>query len=367
MIRPFGKTVALGLAVHSVLHLFCFAGPSSAELSDPLINVSANSTLAHYSPKKQVSGAFKVQSSEALYPLLTRLGADFQRFQPKVNIDVKKGSPQAVSEFLQPPLSKTGKIMMIDDRASSFQLLAATHQLSDAETTEFADQHGYEPTGVPVAVDAVALYVHRDNPLPGLTLDQVDAIFSSTRRRGAKTAISQWGQLGLVDGWRDRPIQLYGRERQSEARAFVKEYGLAGGEFKSEIHEDHGAASVVFDVSRDSTGIGYSAIGLHTSNVRTVPIAEKEGVPYVSPSRETVADQTYPLQHVLYLYFDKSPKTPLPDAVQEFLTFILSQEGEAIVKKAGFFPVPLAQVQNSVIALGLSTGQIASMASQRVQ
>jgi len=358
------KISVLALVLLSPLYL---AARSWAEMSDPFAAISANPTVAHYSPKKQVSGAFKVQSSDSLYPLFTRLSIDFQQFQPKVSIHVKKGNAKAVGEFLQPPLSRQatgswpGKIMMIDDRPSSFELLATTHQLTNAETKEFVTQHGYEPTAVPMAVEAVALYVHKDNPLPGVTLDQVDAIFSSTRKRGTKADISQWGQLVSADSWKDRSIQLYGRERQSVARAFVKEYGLAGGEFKSEIHEDHGAASVVFDVSRNPMGIGYSAIGLHTSNVRTVPIAEKDGMPFVLPTRETVADQTYPLQHALYLYFDKTPTTPLPDAVREFLSFIISREGEDAILKAGLFPLPPTQAENRAIAFGVPTGQASSM------
>ena len=356
MIRPFWKTIAFGFVVQSALHLVCFAEPSLAELIDPFTVGGTNSELVHYSSKKQVAGAFKVQSSDALYPLLTRLSADFQRFQPKVNIDVKKGSPKAVSEFLQPPLSRRatgswpGQIMMIDDRGSSFQLLATTHQLSDAEVKEFVAQHGYEPTAVPVAVDAVALYVHKDNPLPGLTLDQVDALFSSTRKRGFKTAISQWGELGLADNWREAPIQLHGRDRRSEARATFQEHGLSGGEFKSDVQEHPGAATVVFNIDRNPLGIGYSGLGLHASNVRAVPIAEKDGMPFVSPSRETVADQTYPLQHALYLYFDKNPKSAMPEAVQEFLSFVMSREGEETIVKARMFPLPPSQARNRAVA-----------------
>lgn len=347
MTQPLFKTGVLGLVLFSPL---CLTEHSLAEHSDPFATVSVNSTLANYSPKKQVSGAFKVQSSESLYPLLTRLSADFQRFQPKVNIDVKKGSPKAVSEFLQPPLSKTGKIMMIDDRGSSFQLLATTHQLSDAEVKEFVAQHGYEPTAVPIAIDAVALYVHKDNPLPGLTLDQVDALFSSTRKRGLKTAISQWGQLGLADGWKEASIQLHGRDRRSEVRATFQEHGLSGGEFKSGVQEHPGAATVVFNIDRDPMGIGYSGLGLHASNVRAVPIAEKDGMPFVSPSHETVADQTYPLQHALYLYFDKNPKSAMPEAVQEFLSFVMSREGEEAIVKARMFPLPPSQARSRAVA-----------------
>ncbi len=358
MISPFWRTSVLGLVM---LSLVFHAERSSAELSDPLAVANMNATLAHYTPKKQVSGAFKIQSAEALHPLLTRLSIDFQRFQPKVTIDVKKGGGKAVAEFLHPPLRKTGKIMMMDDRASSFQLLITPHQLSDSEVKEFVVQHGYEPTVMPVAVDAIALYVHRDNPLPGLTLDQVDAMFSSTRKRGAKTAISQWGQLGLGEGWKGAGIQLYGRDRRSEARATFQEQGLNGGEFKPEIQEDLGAASVVLSVDRNPMGIGYSGLGLHSSNVRALPIAEKDGMPFVLPTRETVADQTYPLRHALYLYFDKAPKTPLPDGVQEFLTFIVSQEGEATGMKAGLFPLHPTQAESRAVALGVSTRGPSSM------
>lgn len=359
--RQSWKTFFIGYTLLSVFHLVYFVERSSAEHSDPLTTLTVNSTLAQYSPKKHISGAFKIQSSEALYPLLTRLTIDFQRLQPKVNIDVKKGTAKAVAEFLQPPLSKTGKIMMVDDRVTSFQLLATTHQLSDTELKEFVAQHGYEPTVLPVAVDAIALYVHKDNPLPGLTLSQIDALFSSTRKRGAKVALSHWGQLGLADDWSDRPIRLYGRERQSEASAFVKEFGLAGGEFRSEVHEEHGAASVAVDVSRDLIGIGYSALGLHASNVRAVPIAEKDGMSFVLPTRETVADQTYPLQHTLYLYFDKAPAASLPDAVHEFLTFLMSREGEDALLRAGLFPLHPSQIENRAIAFDVPAGRTMSV------
>ena len=362
MMRSIRTTVAIGLALQSMLQLLCLTERSSAEQIDPFATVQEKSTLVRYSGQTQVSGAFKIQSSEALHPLLARLAAEFHSLQPKVSIDVKRGSSsKAIAEFLQPPLSKTGKILMVDDRAASFQLVATSHQLSESEMKEFVGQHGYEPTVVPIAVDAVAVYVHKDNPLPGLTLAQVDAMFSSTRKRGSKSDISQWGQLGLADGWKEVPIQLYGRDRRSGARAIFQEQGLAGGEFKPGIHEGPGAASVVFDVSRDPIGMGYSGIGLEASSVRAVPIAEKDGMPFVSPSFERIADQTYPLRRTLYLYLDQSPKEPLPDAVQEFLTFILSRKGEGTVMQAGLFPFPHAQAENKSIAFGASAGQTPAM------
>jgi phosphate transport system substrate-binding protein len=205
---------------------------------------------------------------------------------------------------------------------------------------------------VPVAVDAVALYVHKDNPLKGVTLDEVDAMFSTTRNRGYKTPITQWGQLGLTDGWEKAKIELYGRDRKSGTRAFFQEHSLAGGEFMPGVHDEPGAASVILDLSRNQTGIGYSGFGLQSSNVRILPLAEAPGMPFVTPSATTIANQSYPLRRVLYLYLDKNPNKPLPDVVKEFLTFIMSQEGQEAVIKAGFFPLPAGQVPKNVLAAG---------------
>jgi phosphate transport system substrate-binding protein len=345
----------LGLLMLPVLQLIGGLEHTSAEVSGPFATAEVDSALTHYTPQAQVTGTFKVQGSETMYPLLSRLSLEFQRRQPKVAIDVRGGgSTKAIAEFLQPPLSKVGKVMLPEDRAVSFQLIATSRELFDAEVKEFTAQHGYEPTAIPVAVDAVALYVHKENPVSGLTLEQVDAMFSTTRNRGYKTAITHWGQLGLTGGWEKATIQLYGRDRKSGTRAFFQEHCLAGGEFMPGLHEDPGAASVILDLSRNPLGIGYSGLGLQASSVRVVPLAESAGMPFVTPSYSTIKDQTYPLRRVLYLYVDKSPKNGLPAAAQEFLTFIVSHEGQEAVQKAGFFPLPPAQAAKSAVALGLS-------------
>jgi phosphate transport system substrate-binding protein len=333
----------------------CVASDATAEQGGPLAESSRSGELARYNPQTRVTGTFKVRGSETMYPLLSRLSIEFQRRQPKIAVDVKGGgSTKAIEEFLQPPLSKTGKVMLLEERAASFWLLASSRELFDSEIKSFISEHGYEPTAVPIAVDAVALYVHKDNPLSGLTLEQADAIFSTTRKRGYKTSLTTWGQLGLTDGWEQAPIQLYGRDRKSGTRAFFQEHCLAGGEFVQTVHEDPGSASVILDLSRDQLGIGYSGLGMQTSMVKLVPLAETDGMPFVAPSSTTVADQTYPLRRVLYLYVDKSPKSPLPQAVQEFLSFIMSQEGQDAVVKAGFFPLPINQVTKSAVALGMT-------------
>ncbi|ULA63049.1 MAG: Phosphate ABC transporter, periplasmic phosphate-binding protein PstS [Nitrospira sp.] len=356
------RTGAMGILLMTALYCGYTGNHSYAEVSGPMAAAAVDSALAHYNPQTHIAGTFKIQGSETMYPLMSRLTMEFQRRQPKVAIDVKGGgSTKAVAEFLQPPLSKTGKVMWQEDRAVNFKMIATSRELFDAEVKEFVAQHGYEPTAVPVAVDAVALYVHKDNPVAGLTLDQVDAMFSTTRNRGQKAAITQWGQLGLTDGWEKAAIQLYGRDRKSGTRAFFQDHCLAGGEFMPGLHEEPGAASVILNLGRDQVGIGYSGLGLQSSTVRVIPLAEAAGTPYVIPSAATVADQSYPLRRVLHLYVDKAPNAPIPAAAQEFLTFIMTQEGQEAVAKAGFFPLPAGEVAKSAVALGLSSPVPAAM------
>ncbi len=324
-----------------------------AEQVGPFAGLSVDSSLERYSPKSQVNGGFKVQGSDTMHALMRRLVLDFQARQPKVSIDLRSGgSTKAIIEFLEPP--QPGRIVVKEERAKQALLVSSSRELTDSEVKQFSAQRGYEPLTIPIAVDAVALYVHKDNPLPGLTLDQVDAIFSTDRRRGHKKDVVFWGDLALGNGWTAAPIQLHGRDRKSGTRAFFQEHVLAGGEFKATLQEAPGAASVILALSRDQLGIGYSGIGLQTSNVRIVPLAEIEGMPLIAPSPTTVADQTYPLRRLLYLHFDKELGSSLPPAVQEFLEFIKSREGQESVVRAGFYPLPMDQLERLSVALRAS-------------
>ncbi len=321
-----------------------------AEQSGPFATLMVDPSLERYSPKSQVTGGFRVQGSDTMHALMRRLVLVFQSRQPKVTIDLKSGgSTKAITEFLEPP--QPGRIVVKEERAKQALLVSSSRELMDSEVKQFSTQRGYEPLTIPIAVDAVALYVHKDNPLTGLTLDQADAIFSTARHRGYKKDVAVWGDLALGNGWTAAPIQLYGRDRKSGTRAFFQEHVLAGGDFKPTMHEEPGAASVILALSRDQLGIGFSGIGLQASNVRIVPLAENDGMPLITPSPATVADQTYPLRRLLYLYFDKEPGSSLPPAVQEFLEFVKSREGQEAVVRAGFYPLPMDQVEKLSVAL----------------
>lgn len=342
------------LSLAGLLILAAFADAAIAE-HGPGEKPGIDPELAGYAPTAQVSGSLRVAGSETMQPLLNRLVMEFRRHHPDVAISVQGGgSASALKEFLENHVEskRTAK----DQNEQPVLLAASSRALTPTEVKRFASRNGYEPVAIPVAVDAVGIYVHRDNPLSSLTLDQVDAIFSITRYRGYPHEIRRWGQLGLGDGWANAPIKLYGRNQKSGTRAFIQEHVLHNGEFSPSVHQEPGAASVILALSRDSYGIGYSGVGLQSSMVRAVPLAEKEGMPSIAPSVVSVTDGSYPLTRPLYLYVNKSPRNPLPPVAQEFLAFVNSREGQEAVIKAGFYPLPLKQVDQSLAALNMLGG-----------
>ena len=211
--------------------------------------------------------------------------------------------------------------------------------MKDSEKKAFIEKYGYEPTAIRVALDALAVYVHRDNPIRGLTLAQVDAIFSTTRKCGHGENISAWRQLGLNGEWQARDIALYGRNLLSGTRVFFAENALCKGRFKQSLRMEPSSLNVVQRVGKHIDAIGYSGIGYKTANVRAVPIAAREGEPFVEPTADNVEHGRYPLARYLYVYVNKKPGEPLPPLEREFLRMVLSDTGQWYVQNDGFIPL----------------------------
>ena len=193
---------------------------------------------------------------------------------------------------------------------------------------------------ISVAIDALAIFVHKDNPIKGLTIAQVDAIFSSTRRCGADKNIDRWGDLGMTGAWANRPIQLYGRNSVSGTYGYFKDNALCKGDFKNSVNEQPGSASVVQSISTSLNAIGYSGIGYRTSSVRTVPLATKAGEPFVDATPEQAASGEFPLSRFLYVYVNKRPNQPMQPLDREFVKLILSKQGQEVVVRDGYVPLP---------------------------
>jgi phosphate transport system substrate-binding protein len=221
--------------------------------------------------------------------------------------------------------------------------------MKDEEKDKFEKEFGYQPTEITVALDCLAVFVHKDNPVRGLTLPQVDCIFSSTRNSGYRD-IKVWGDAGLKGkpDWGSLPISLYGRNSVSGTYAFFKSVALFKGDYKDTVKEQPGSAAVINGVANDKGGIGYSGIGYKTADVRAIKLAKDHTVPLAEPTFENALEGKYPLGRALYVYVNKKPNEPLPPLVAEFIKFVLSQKGQEIVVQDGFGPLPPKAIEGEL-------------------
>lgn len=295
--------------------------------------ITLDPALKSYIKVSGVSGNVNSIGSDTLNNLMTLWAEGFRKQYPNVKIQIEgKGSSTA------PPA-------LIEGTA---QLGPMSRTMKNTEIDAFERKFRYKPTAFPVAIDALAVYVNKDNMVKGLTMPQVDAIFSKSRRWGHSENIQSWKQAGAADGLGNEPISIYGRNSASGTYGFFKEHALKNGDFKDEVKEQPGSASVVQSVSEDQAGIGYSGIGYLTSNVRAVPLAEKDGMPYMEATQRNADNGSYPLWRHLYLYVNKAPDKPLDPIVKEFIKFIYSKEGQKVVIKDGFFPLKAETIEQEL-------------------
>ena len=295
--------------------------------------VTVDSALPEYTRAPGVAGNLSSVGSDTLANLMTLWAEEYKRIYPNVNIQI-----QAAGSSTAPPALTEG----------TSNLGPMSRSMKDKEVESFEKKYGYKPTPVRVAIDTIALYVNKDNPIEGLTLPQVDAIFSATRKCGYPEDITKWGQAGLAGAWQARDIQLFGRNSVSGTYGYFKEHALCKGDFKDSVNEMPGSASVVQGVATVLSGLGYSGIGYRTSGVRAVALAARDGSPLVEPSAETAIAGTYPLSRFLYIYVNKAPNQPLAPLEREFIKMVLSKIGQQVVVKDGYIPLPAATVEEEL-------------------
>jgi phosphate transport system substrate-binding protein len=295
--------------------------------------VSVDPALPVYDRVGGVSGNLDSIGSDTLNNLMTLWAEGFRAAYPNVNIQIEgKGSSTA------PPA-------LIEGTA---QLGPMSRPMKSTELDKFEKKFGYKPTPVKVAIDALAVFVHKDNPLKGLSLTQVDGLFSSTYKRGGKS-VRTWGDVGLSGSWAQRPLSLYGRNSASGTYGMFKSIALKKGDYKDIVKEQPGSSSVVQGVASDLGAIGYSGIGYQTSGVKALALAD--GDKMYGPSLDNCLSGDYPLARFLYIYVNKKPNEPLDKLTQEFVKFVLSKAGQEIVVKDGYYPLPAAVANHTVGAL----------------
>ncbi len=284
--------------------------------------IRVDDKLPEYKPVSGISGKLSSVGSDTLNNLMTYWAEEFKNIYPNVSVEIEgKGSSTAPPALI----------------AGTAQLGPMSRKMKAEEVDAFEKKYGYKPRIVAVAIDALAVYVNKDNPIQSLTLQQIDSVFSSTRKRGGQP-ITTWGQLGLTGEWANKPISLYGRNSASGTYGFFKEHALQNGDYKGSVKEQPGSASVVQGVEKELGGIGYSGIGYRTSGVRPVPIVDKSGP--VEATQDNAESFKYPISRYLYIYINANPSTGPDPLVKEFIRFVLSKQGQQDTAKDGYFPLP---------------------------
>jgi len=293
---------------------------------------------AQYQRLNGISGTLSSAGSDTLANLMTLWAEDFNREYPNVIIQI-----QAAGSSTAPPA-------LLEQTAS---LGPMSRRMKEIELQAFESRYGYPPTAIPVALDALAVYVHKDNPLQGLTIAELDAIFSSTRRCGQTKALETWADLGLPEPWGQQKIQMFGRNSVSGTYGFFKQIALCKGDFRNSVGEQPGSGSVVQAISGSLNGVGYSGIGYRTSSVRAVPIALNKNSPYVEANAVNSMSGDYPLARFLLIYINRRPNQELPPLEREFIRFVLSRTGQESVLKDGYIPLPSLVIDSTLESLNI--------------
>jgi phosphate transport system substrate-binding protein len=300
-------------------------------------SLAIDKDLPVYKKTSGISGNLSSVGSDTLANMMTFWAEEFKRTYPNVNVQIQAAGSSTAPPALTESTSNLGPM---------------SRKMKSREIEAFEKRYGYKPTAVRVAIDALAVFVHKDNPIKGLRIDQVDAIFSSNRKCGAEKDVDRWGDLGLTGDWTGKDVQLYGRNSVSGTYGYFKKKALCKGDFKNSVNEQPGSASVVQSVSASLNGIGYSGIGYQTSGVRALPLSKK-GDNYVEANMANAVSKKYPLSRFLYVYVNKHPNKALAPMDAEFLKMVLSKSGQKIVEKDGYIPLPNSVVQKEWKKLGL--------------
>jgi len=303
--------------------------------------VAVDPALPEYAPAQGVAGNIKSVGSDTMNNQMTLWAEGFRAFYPSVQVEIEgKGS-------------STGPVALI---AGTAQFAPMSRPMKAKEEDDFEKKFGYKPTALATSIDMLAVFVHKDNPIArtGLTLQQLDAIFSKNRKGGLKDDVKTWGELGLTGEWATKPISLYGRNSASGTYGYFKDVALFGGDFKDSVKEQPGSSSVVQGVASDKFGIGYSGVGYLTADVVAVPVSRDAGSEKVLPLPEHAYDGEYALARYLFVYVNHKPGSQLDPLRREFVRYMFSKEGQTNVLKDGYFPITAAVAKDNLALVGIS-------------
>lgn len=285
--------------------------------------IKVDPAMKPYAKADGLSGSLRTVGSDKLHDLMVNWTDSFKKTYPTITLTIEsKGSGSA------PPALATG----------SCELAPMSRKMKDDELAAFKAKKGYPPTEIGVALDALSVFVHKDNPIDVLTLDQLDAIFSKAHKRKSGE-LATWKAVDPKSPLGDKNINLYIRDKLSGTHVYFSDVVMLGGVFRDGAKAFADSGELVKQIAGDPAGIGFSGIGFDIQGVKALKLIDKKGKDAVEPSSKNVLNMSYPLSRMLYIYVDKAPGKPLNPAVEEFIKFVLSKDGQELVVISGFIPV----------------------------
>ena len=293
--------------------------------------ITLDQRYQEYSATSGVSGKLKSVGSDTLNNLMTLWAEDFKKLYPGVTIEIEgKGSSTAPPALI----------------AGTSQFGPMSRPMRPAEEDAFAAKYGYKPTQVRVAVDALAVFVHKDNPIKCMSLAQLQSTF------GVGGSANTWSDLGQSGDYAGKPISMFGRNSASGTYGFFKEVALGNADYRPSVKEQPGSSAVVQGVAADKFAIGYSGIGYKTADVKALSVSGRDGQCY-EPNQTNAYQSKYPISRFLFMYVNKNPGAALPPVQGEFLKFVLSKSGQDDTVKDGYYPMPFVFANEEKGKLGL--------------
>lgn len=291
-----------------------------------------DSKLPTYRPVSGVSGNIKSIGSDTMNNLMTLWGEEFKGFYPSVQIEVEgKGSSTAPPALIQ----------------GQAQFGPMSRAMKSSEVDAFEQRFGYKPTQLRTGIDALAVFINKDNPLNEISIQQLTEAFSVAGKD------MTWGDLGVNDpAWATRPVSLYGRNSASGTYGYFKDVALQGNDYKASVKEQPGSSAVVQGIASDKYGMGYSGVGYATADVKMLRVSVDGGDAF-APEAEYANSGEYPLARFLYLYVNVDPIKGLDPLRAEFIKLIFSKQGQEVVLKDGYFPVSATVAREDLKACGL--------------
>lgn len=283
-----------------------------------------------------VVGNLDSVGSDTLAGLLLRWGERLEHEHPGVRLQLQASGSATAPVALAAGTSRLGPM---------------SRPMSAVEREAVIARQGHAPVEVPVALDALAVFVHRHHEIEALSLAEIDALFSDTRRCGARYSPRHWQSLpaSQLSG----TIIRHGRNSVSGTHGVFKRQVLCGGDFRLDVNEHTGSAAVVAAVAGAPGAIGYGGAGYLTAGVRAVALKDASGKAHL-PSAASVLSGDYPLSRELYLYINLPPGEALPPVEAAFIELVLSAEGQRIVEESGFIALPEARREAVRARLGLN-------------